>query len=84
MEEFRYQRQRVCPADGKLGVHARVEWVKVRVHRCRGAFCLECGEDWWPKLTVRPMTAAEIQERDRIGSPALADWSLLVFLCRAP
>ena len=75
-EEYRYEQQRVLPPGGKLGVHARVQRVKVRVHRCRGALCLECSDTWQPKPVVRRMTPAELENHERVGSPVVADWSV--------
>ena len=74
MKEYRYERQRVLPPGGKYGAHARVRRVKIRIHRCRGALCLECSETWQPKPVVRAMTPAELAGRERIGAPVVADW----------
>ena len=69
-EEYRFEVQNIRPHGDEPGF-ATPQEVKIRIHRCRGAFCLECGEDWRPALLVRPMTPEEIASRSR---PSWPEW----------
>ena len=75
-EDYLHERQRIASDSGKLGALSHVETVKIRVHVCVPPFCYQCADGGRPVIRARPMTEAELEERERIGSPVLPDWSL--------
>ena len=65
-EQYRHEKQTVLPHGGKLGAFARVEMVKIRVHRCTPPFFYDSASGGRPAVRARAMTPAELAGRERV------------------